>query len=89
VAVYDRHVALARLVGANRAYIQREIPHISSLMRESLDEVLAHAEVVVVTRKDSEFEGVAERLRDGQILIDLVGLANRGGDHDDYHGICW
>src|SRR5207244_3443658 len=36
LAVYDRDVALARLVGTNRDYIQQEIPHISELMKTSV-----------------------------------------------------
>lgn len=61
--IYDRHVHTARLVGANRAYIERTIPHVSVLMDQNLDEVLAHAEVVVVGNSDPEFGTVPERLR--------------------------
>jgi GDP-mannose 6-dehydrogenase len=32
VKSYDRNVSLARLHGANRAHIEREIPHIATLM---------------------------------------------------------
>ncbi|HEX5706709.1 MAG TPA: nucleotide sugar dehydrogenase, partial [Pyrinomonadaceae bacterium] len=41
MSVYDRDVSLARLFGANKEYIEREIPHISQLMRGSVDEVVA------------------------------------------------
>jgi len=40
LAIYDRNVSLARLTGANRDYILNLIPHISGLMRESIDDVL-------------------------------------------------
>ncbi|HEY0404721.1 MAG TPA: nucleotide sugar dehydrogenase, partial [Pyrinomonadaceae bacterium] len=55
LAIYDRDVSLARLFGANKQYIEREIPHISQLMRASIDEVLEHAEVLIVGNKAEEF----------------------------------
>ncbi len=48
VRIYDRNVSLARLVGANRRYIEEQIPHLSALLRGSLDEVVAESDVVVV-----------------------------------------
>jgi hypothetical protein len=59
-------------------------------MRCSLEEVIREAEVIVITNGSPSFQHVAERLRQGQILIDLVGVAkehsNTGGC---YEGICW
>ncbi len=93
VTIYDRNVSLARLTGANKAYIEREIPHIARLMRPTVDDVLATAELLVVANRDPEFFDVTERLRPGTTLIDLVRLpAPEGGEHlrnGSYHGICW
>jgi GDP-mannose 6-dehydrogenase len=48
VRVLDRNVSLARLVGANRRYIEEQIPHIASLMCEDVDSLLDHAEALVI-----------------------------------------
>jgi len=87
--VYDKNVNMARLIGANRDYLLNHIPHISSLMVESVDEVLDHGQVIVVGSKAGEFEGLVERLRDDQILVDLVRIAPLTTREGKYHGICW
>ena len=88
LALYDRHVSVAKLVGANKEYIEREIPHISKLMRSSVDAVLADADVVIIGNRADEFRSVAEGLRADQQLIDLVRLFDRASN-ENYHGICW
>jgi GDP-mannose 6-dehydrogenase len=88
LSLYDRDVSLARLFGANKEYIEREIPHISTLMRGSVDEVVNDAEVVIIGNKAEEFRDVQEKLKDGQVLIDLVRLFD-DASNETYQGICW
>jgi len=87
--VYDRNVNMARLIGANRDYLLNHIPHISNLMVESLDDVLDHAEVIVVGNKASEWDGLVERLRDDQVVVDLVRIGSSATQEGKYYGICW
>jgi GDP-mannose 6-dehydrogenase len=89
LAIYDRDVSLARLVGANKEYIEREIPHISRLMRDTIDGVLADSEIIIIGNQAEEFRSVAERLQDNQQLIDLVRLFNDRTSNENYQGICW
>lgn len=88
--LFDRNVQLASLVGANRDYILNRIPHISRLMVENIEEVLQFAETVVIGNGAAEFRQVAEQLREGQQLVDLVRVAPQlRSDGDSYDGICW
>jgi GDP-mannose 6-dehydrogenase len=89
LAIYDRDVSLARLVGANKEYIEREIPHISKLMRDTIDGVLADSEIIIIGNQAAEFRSVADRLRKDQQLIDLVRLFNDRTSNENYEGICW
>lgn len=90
VSIYDEQVEPSRLVGANKSFLEREIPHIASLMRASLDEVVAQAEVVVIANGSASFQRVSQLMRDDQILIDLIGVAKGIGDERGaYEGICW
>jgi len=87
--IYDKNVNIASLVGANRDFILNRIPHISKLMVNDIDEVLDHAQTVVIGNKDPDFQKVPERLRNGQRLVDLVRITNRRSDDGNYDGICW
>lgn len=89
IRLYDRNVNLASLVGANRDYILNHIPHISKLMVKGIDEVLAHADTVVIGNGDKEFRGVLDRLRPDQVVVDLVRIGERQSEVDRYDGICW
>jgi GDP-mannose 6-dehydrogenase len=78
VKILDRNVSVARLVGANRAYIEEEIPHIASLMCEDLDPLLRHAEVVVIGNNNEESAAALARLGEQHTLVDLTrGAARR------------
>lgn len=72
VRILDRNVSIARLVGANRRFIEEEIPHIASLMCESLDTLLAHAEVLVISMVSEEAALAVARARAGLTVIDLT-----------------
>jgi GDP-mannose 6-dehydrogenase len=89
LAIYDRDVQLARLFGANKEYIEREIPHISQLMCATAAEVIEHAEVLIIGNKAEEFREAAGKLRSDQTLIDLVRLFDGRTSDAAYQGICW
>jgi len=89
LTIYDRDVSLAKLFGANKQYIEREIPHISQLMRGTIDEVLSDAEVLVIGNKAGEFREIEGKLRKDQMVIDLVRLFDYGAGGESYQGICW
>src|SRR5947208_4304697 len=76
--IYDRNVSLAKLVGANKEYIERQIPHLSSLLCSTIDEVIERSEVIVVGNQAPEFADALMRARPDQIVIDLVRLPMYG-----------
>jgi len=72
VRIYDRNVAIAKLVGANRNYIIEEIPHISMLMSDSMKGVLEHAEVLVMGSTDKDAQAVLDQARAEHYIVDLT-----------------
>jgi GDP-mannose 6-dehydrogenase len=88
LAIYDRDVSLAKLFGANKEYIEREIPHISQLMQNSINDVLTSCDVILVGNKSEEFRQIEGLARPDQVVIDLVRLFDHASG-GTYQGICW
>ncbi|MGQ0547629.1 MAG: nucleotide sugar dehydrogenase [Betaproteobacteria bacterium] len=86
---YDRSVSLAYLHGANRDYILKRIPHIARLMVPTVQDVLDHAQTIVIGNAAPEFADVPRRLTDGQTVIDFVRVCNSRTILGVYEGICW
>jgi GDP-mannose 6-dehydrogenase len=89
VCVFDPDVRLEHLVGKNKQFLERELPHIASLMRGCVEDVVAQSEVVVLTNAHRQYRTAHKLMRDGQILIDLVGMPHDGITAASYQGICW
>ena len=88
IRILDRSVSLARLVGANKAYIEKEIPHISRLLSVDLDAVVADAEVLVVGHRSTEFAGAARAAIGKKMVIDLARVFDTPPD-TNYIGFNW
>ncbi len=78
IAIYDGRVSLAQLIGANREYVEHHLPHIATLLRPTLAEVVMENDVLVIANGDPEFASLPDRLRPGQVLVDLVGMTASG-----------
>ncbi|MDY0747246.1 nucleotide sugar dehydrogenase [Paucibacter sp. R3-3] len=90
IAIYDKFVKIARLLGKNKEYIDREIPHLDRLLHEEPDAALARAEIVVVGHADAEARQRIIALSKGARVIDLNGYADlRDAGFAQYEGICW
>jgi GDP-mannose 6-dehydrogenase len=88
--IYDRNVSLARLVGANKQYIEEQIPHLSRHLCESIDDVIDQSEVIVIGNGSPEFSSAVQRCRPEQVVVDLVRIPlDFGHVEAQYDGICW
>src|SRR5712691_720824 len=91
IKIWDDNVALGRLIGSNREYIEQVIPHIGTLLSSDLEQVLEKAEVVVIGTRGIDRDALRASLKPQQIVIDLVNLekSRRLNEHAFYKGICW
>jgi GDP-mannose 6-dehydrogenase len=88
--IYDRYVQVARLMGSNRAYIEREIPHLERLMVADPAEALEGGGIAVIGHIAPEDRPALLAALAGHVVIDLAGWAELR-DHPGiaYHGLHW
>jgi GDP-mannose 6-dehydrogenase len=91
VAIWDDNVNLSRLTGGNRAFIERVLPHVSALMRPTLQEVVEESDVLVVAHAlNGAQERLGSLLRPDHLVIDLARAFEAGSACPaPYEGICW
>jgi GDP-mannose 6-dehydrogenase len=90
LSIYDEEVALAKLVGANKRYIEQTIPHISSLMVPSAKEAIEAGDLVVVSKKNAHIQEAIANYAKTKTVYDLVRIAPETiRSLEKYEGICW
>ena len=72
VRIFDPRVSMAQLVGANKRFIETEIPHIASLLCSSLDDLVAHAEVLVFSAPGPDADRALQLATAEHMLLDLT-----------------
>jgi GDP-mannose 6-dehydrogenase len=88
--IYDRFVQVARLMGANRAYIEREIPHLERLMVVSPQAALSSARIAIIGHVASEDRPALLQSLSDHIVLDLAGLTDVAAlPAITYEGLCW
>jgi len=87
--IYDSNVNLAKLVGANKEYIEKHIEHISVLMTSSIEELVSFAEIIVIGNKAEEFVKILPLLTERHHVIDLVRITKEVRTKARYEGLCW
>jgi GDP-mannose 6-dehydrogenase len=88
VVIHDRDVTRANIIGANREFVEREIPHLWSLLRPNVAEVIEASETVVIGNGSPEYRQLGAAL-DGRMVVDLARALSGKVSGERYQGICW
>jgi GDP-mannose 6-dehydrogenase len=88
--IFDPEVQLSRLLGANRSYIDANIPHLGSLLCPTIEAMIEPSEVILVGLQQSVLnDELQARVRPDHYVLDLVNLPNRDLLRCRYEGVCW
>jgi GDP-mannose 6-dehydrogenase len=74
--LYDPYVNTARLVGSNRRYIEKHLPHLEKLMVTSAAEAVSGVDIVLLGNSAAAEGGVLAGLSEAQLVLDLTSATN-------------
>ena len=90
LTIYDPWVDLARLTGANKAYIDKEIKHLEKLLDNDLEAVMEKTELLVLVHSDSKSIHTILTYNKPLVILDLSGYSKLAvANHITYKGLCW
>ncbi|MGH7729799.1 MAG: nucleotide sugar dehydrogenase [Candidatus Eiseniibacteriota bacterium] len=90
VLLHDPNVHMERVLGANRRFVEDEVPYLPERLRASVEEVVSGSEVIVVANRAPVYAGVGAMLKAGQVVVDLAhAIDRRTVLHGEYHGLAW
>jgi len=73
--IYDSDVVLDRILGVNKQFVESAVPHLSTLLADRLEDVLEHAETLVIGKRFPMFPQALRSAKSGLCVLDLVGLS--------------
>lgn len=90
LSIYAPRVHLSRLIGANKSYIERTIPHIGELLNNDLAVAVSGAETVIVGLSDRDVQAALIPLLTPQhYVLDLVHMSGSDRLPCRWQGVCW
>ena len=88
ICIYDRNIKVSLLTGTNKQYINSKIPHLSSLMADTAEKLIADSDVIIVNTNEKEFFPLLKDCKE-KIIIDMVRLDESLLNKPNYLGINW
>lgn len=90
ISIFDENVSLSRLVGSNKAYIEQELPHVSEMLKDTMEDVIDGSDTIVIGNPDPRFAEVVQNAPAGKQIVDLVRIVPEWmSTTENYHGIGW
>lgn len=89
VKIYDEHLSVQALVGANRSFAFQMVPHLAELMTQRLQEVVDWADVLLVSHRLKPATWAGVTFKSGQRVIDLMNIPDLRKAGAGYEGLYW
>lgn len=89
LTIVDPYVDASRLMGKNKEFIEREIPHFVEMMARDAEDAVDAAEIIIYGHATGVDKGAILERGVGKIIIDLAGDRDLEFCGADYRGVAW
>lgn len=89
VRIFDEQIQLDKLVGANREYVLRRLPHLVDLLVSSDAEAVRGSDLIVIAQANKRFRSTLGGLSKDQRVLDLAGIGLGARTEASYRGLTW
>jgi len=89
IRIFDPNVQLGRLIGSNKEYLMRALPHVIELLVADVSDAITWADLIVVTTTDAIYAKAITATRSDQIVLDFARLNGAGSEHANVQGFLW
>jgi GDP-mannose 6-dehydrogenase len=77
LTIYDPNVSIAKLTGGNKDFIESAIPHLSSLLVSSLEEVIERSSLLIIGHGVVTLDQLSAMAAHECVVLDLRDLSSR------------
>ena len=89
VRIYVPLLNLSALLGSNKRLIDIRMPHLASLLKETLSEAVGERGMIIVSQACVPLEELKELVKDEHQILDVNGWTELQVLPVPYHGFCW
>jgi GDP-mannose 6-dehydrogenase len=86
--IYDQNVFQDKLIGTNKEFVLKQLPHFFDLLTSDLKKLINNSEILIIVQRIDELLQYSELLS-SKIIIDLIGWNDLKSTCEEYIGICW
>lgn len=76
IKVYDKNIHLSKLIGKNKSFLLKKLPHIENILVDAIDEAIEYGDIIVIPNKEKYIFDYFQinKLKPTKKIIDFVGL---------------
>jgi GDP-mannose 6-dehydrogenase len=87
--IYDPNLVLKNLIGANKTFIEEQLPHIGRLLCDSFDDLISQNEFIILGNCYDQLKDKLVCLNGNVRVLDLARFCEPTKTSSAYRGICW